>query len=179
MTTISTYNSGKKLLVHCLSEICKQATGQTLYARELTYTRDQYPFFTFLAPINRHEEILDHPVVRPYQIMLQLDAHSRDYWQADQLAGTLYNALQDPGYQRFLKQCHMAVGPVNDVVSHNAVVGSNYDYAMGFDATFNVLSGLTFDTDKLNFDYQAPTTIDTATINDINDGSQISSNKQQ
>lgn len=178
MITISqTYKSGKRLLIHCLSEIVKQSTGQFLYASELVSERDQYPFFTFLTVIGDHEELSDFPDHRIYQIVLQLDAHSNDYWQADELAQQLHDSLHDVGYKRFLRQCSITAQMVDDVMSHNAVIGSNYDYAQGFDVTFDLVSGLEFDIDKLNFTYSPTTTIDSATITDKNDGYEIKNNK--
>lgn len=66
---------------------------------------------------------------------------------------------------------------VDDVMSHNAVIGSNYDYAQGFDVTFDLVSGLEVDADKLDFTYSPTTTIDSATITDKNDGYEIKNNK--
>ncbi|MGF2384030.1 phage neck terminator protein [Lentilactobacillus otakiensis] len=177
MTSISQYKSGKKLLIHCLGEIVKQSTGQLFYAQELTTDRPQYPFFTFVTVAGDHEELADFPDHRNYQIILQLDVHSNDYWQADDLASQLFEALRDPSYKRFLKQCSMTIQTTGDVMSHNAVIGSNYDYAQGFDVTFDLISGLEFDIDKLNFTYSPTTTIDSATITDKNDGYEINNNK--
>ncbi|MGO2858850.1 hypothetical protein LASUN_13020 [Lentilactobacillus sunkii] len=177
MTNISTYSSGKQLLVHCLSEIVKQSTGQFFYANELTTDRPTYPFMTFQTVIDDHETLADFPDHRTYEIVLQLDAHSTDYWEANQLAKELYEALHDPSYRRMLKQCRMTVGTTNDVLSHNAMLGANYDYAVGFDATFVVTSGLTFESDDLDFTYSPHTTIESTTVTDGNNGSQININK--
>nr|DAI96125.1 MAG TPA: tail completion protein [Caudoviricetes sp.] len=179
MTSISQYKSGKKLLIHCLGEIVKQSTGQLFYAQELTTDRPQYPFFTFVTVAGDHEELADFPDYRNYQIILQLDAHSNDYWQADDLASQLFEALRDPSYKRFLKQCSMTIQTTGDVMSHNAVVGSNYDYAVGFDATFAVISGLTFEDTDLDFTYSPHTTIDSTDISDGNNDSKISIKKQE
>ncbi len=136
--------------------------------------RSDYPFITFLAVTPDHEELADFPDNRPYQIKLQIDAHSNDYWQANDLASKLFDAVHDKGYKRFLRQCHMTMQSSTDVISHNAVVGSNYDYAQGFDATFEVISGLTYLDTDLDFTYSPVTTIADATIT-APDGSQINS----
>lgn len=164
MTTISQYQTGLKLLIHCLSEIFKQSTGLFLYVQDSSDDRPAYPFATFLAVTPDHEEWSDSPVQRPVQVILQLDIHSNDYWQANDLAVKLHDALKDAGYKRFLKQVHMSVQKVDDVMSHNAVEGSNYDYAQGMDVTFELITGYEFEDADLNFTYSPSGTIDSSTI---------------
>lgn len=109
--------------------------------------------------------------------MLQLDVHSNEYWQAIELAGKLHDALKDSGYKRFLRQCNMTIQSVDDTTSHNTIVGTNYDYAYGCDATFQIISGYTFESDDLDFTYSPSGTIDSASFTDSNDLSQIDTQK--
>lgn len=173
------YKSGPHLLIHCLSPIVEQATGLTLYAQELAFQRDDYPLFSFLMVTPDHEELADYPDHRIYQTVLQLDAHASDLWQAQQLASDLHEALHDPGYKRFLSQVGIRFGRVGDILSHNAMLGSNYDYSQGFDVTFNMVSGYQFSDDELDFTYSPQINIKSATIDNPIGGGVINSGQQE
>ena len=145
-------------------------------AQEQADPRPAYPFFTFLTVTSDHEQLADYPDHRTYQVVLQLDSRSNDYWQADELAEKLSEALHDHGYKRFLKQCHMTMQKTSDVISHNAILGSNYEYSQGFDATFEIAAGFEFDETNLDFTYRAGDTIESAAIT-TNDGTTITTKK--
>lgn len=175
--------SEHQLLAQILTEIAAQScsdqgiTRNDFLASEVATGRNKFPFLTFGIIINDSEITSDWLDKRLYETTWQIDAHSSDYWQAQQLAQKFYEALNDPGYRRFLKQCHMVPKEVSNPGSRNALEGVNYEYVFGFDAAFQITAGLSYDISSLDFTYSSGIEIQSATMSNQVDGTDTTVNK--
>lgn len=143
------------LVQYILGKLVNQVTGCELVKDSSVDEMDEYPFFTFRWIDPGEETTADwlgpH---RQYTCSMQIDAHASSDLQAMDLAQRLYEALHERPYRRFFSQACIMPSTIGNAGNRTVLRGINYDNDYGFDCTFYVTGGFTFQESDLNFEVE-------------------------
>lgn len=147
------YILGKVVNHVCNCELVNQANIDEM---------EDYPFSTFTWIDFNRQTTTDW--LKQYTCVLQLDIYDSDPDRALMLSQDMYDALHKDAYRRWFKQANVV--PISTTQTSNRTVlkGTNYSNRYGFDCSFLVNSGQTFDEKDLKFEYSD---IDIRSVNGV------------
>jgi len=157
--------SDQHLLGYILGNLVKQVCNCDLILQNQASNLDKYPYvtFNFITPeIDETSDWLGKG--RHYTTIIQIDAHSNNFYEANDLSQKLHEALNDTGYRRFFKQAGIVPQQISNTSNRTALSGINYDNDFGFDCSFLVTGGISFQKQDLNFTYSPPGNIEEVNI---------------
>lgn len=170
---------GLHLLMKILSNVIQQVTNcEAVTFANQADNSPKYPYFAISVITDNHEEFSDYWVEnRRYSIILQIDCHSNDLYEAHDLVANVHQALNNREYRRIFAQANIVPQTVDDIADGTVLQGTNYVQDFHFDATF-MLSDDEFEESKLNFTISPNTTIHSTSTNDINSTSTVENRKE-
>lgn len=105
---------------------------------------------------------------RQYTCTLQIDAHSGQIFEANDLARKLTEALNDYGYRRYFVQANIVPQKVTNTSNRTILSGVNYDNTIGFDCSFLITGNKVYQEKDLHFDYQSTTITSISATDQVN-----------
>ncbi|MBP2057894.1 hypothetical protein J2Z60_001069 [Lactobacillus colini] len=150
------------LLAFILGKLVNVVCDCDLIYQNQVNEREQYPYVTynFISPM---QEVTSDWLgkVRPFTCLLQIDCHAHEPFEANQMATKLNDALHDEMYRHFFNQAKIVPQIVTNTQDRTSLAGINYDCDFGFDCSFEVLGGITYKKEELDFNPIPNTTIKT------------------
>ena len=160
------------LVAFIFGNLVNQVLGCDAILQDQVTDRQEYPFVTFNFVILDQEETSDWKHGHNYRTMMQIDCHATDAFSAMSMAQKLYESLHMEGYRRFFTQAHVVPQNIDRTASRTILEGINYDYDYGFDVTYLLQSGVTYQAQDLSFVFNE-TTIESTNAVDMTTNSNV------